>query len=268
MEFVPPSKRFRLYFDETGNGDLHAAEKSPNERYLSVTGVVIRQDTHDGYLTRRLSALKKDIFGLGESDKLVLHRRDIIRGEGKFAVLRSPKLRAEFDARILALVAECPRTAFTVSIDKSAHKQKYVVWQHSPYHYVLECLAERFVKWLERNNAVGDIVGEARNPTHDKRLRKAYRTLHQRGNQFVSAGQFQARLTSSSLRLLPKDADVAGLQLADILAHPAHRSFKFEQLGEREPDDFGAILAAILKRKVYDRSSEGKIQGIGRKWLP
>jgi hypothetical protein len=69
-----------------------------------------------------------------------------MRGEGRFAALRSPKLRAEFDARILAMVAECPATAFTVSIDKAAHKQKYTVWQHSPYHYVLECLAERFVR--------------------------------------------------------------------------------------------------------------------------
>jgi hypothetical protein len=68
MEFVPPNKRYRLYFDETGNGDLHAAEKSPNERYLSVTGVVVRQGTHDGYLTRRMNALKKDIFGIVGSE--------------------------------------------------------------------------------------------------------------------------------------------------------------------------------------------------------
>lgn len=61
---------------------------------------------------------------------------------------------------------------------------------------------------------------------------------------------------------------MAGLQIADILAHPAHRSFKFEELGEKEPEDFGSVLAAILKRKVYDRNGDGKIKGIGRKWLP
>lgn len=268
MEFVPPNRRFRLFFDETGNGDLHAAEKSPNERYLSLTGVVIRQDHHDRYVTRRLNALKQDIFGVGPSEKLVLHRRDIMRGEGRFSVLRNSKLRSEFDARLLAIVSECLVTAFTISIDKAAHKQKYVVWQYSPYHYVLECLAERFVRWLERHDAVGDIVGEARNPTHDKRLRQAYKTLHLRGNTFVSSGQFQSRLTSGSLRLLPKDADVAGLQIADLLAHPAHRSFKFEQIGETEPEDFGSLLAAVLRRKTYDRNGEGRIQGIGRKWLP
>ena len=268
MDFVPPNKRFRLFFDETGNGDLHAAEKAPNERYLSVTGVVVRQDTHDGYLTRRLNRLKRDIFGVGESEKLILHRRDIMRKDGRFAVLRNESLRAEFDARVFAIVSECLLTAFTISIDKVAHKQRYSVWQYSPYHYVMECMIERFVRWLERNNAVGDVYGEARSPTHDKKLRRAYKMLHKHGNNFVTAGQFQARLTTSSLGLLAKDADVAGIQLADLLAHPAHRAFKFDQLGETQPVDFGALLAAVLARKIYDRSQDGRVDGFGRKWLP
>jgi methyl acetate hydrolase len=36
--FIVPSKRYRLFFDKTGNGDLHAAKKDPNQRYLSLTG--------------------------------------------------------------------------------------------------------------------------------------------------------------------------------------------------------------------------------------
>lgn len=268
MEFVPPKNRYRLFFDETGNGDLNAADKSPNERYLSLTGVVILQKHHDDYVTRRLNLLKRDIFGVSDADKLILHRRDIMRREGRFGILRNDSLRSEFDARLCAMIAECLKVAFTVSIDKAAHKDKYTVWQYSPYHYVVECLIERFVKWLERHNSVGDVVGEARNPTHDKKLRRAYKMLHKHGNQFVTSGQFQARLTSGSLTLLPKDADVAGLQLADLLAHPAHRAYKFQKIGEAQPTDFGALLASTLERKIYDRSQDGRIDGFGKKWLP
>lgn len=268
MEFIPPNKRFRLFFDETGNGDLHAADKSPNERYLSITGIVLRQDIHDNYVSKRLAALKADIFGHSETSPVILHRREIVRREGPFSVLKSAHARQEFDARLGAIISECITCAFTTSIDKLAHKQKYAVWQYSPYHYVMECLTERFVMWLERHDCVGDVIGEARNKTHDQKLRNAYRSLHNRGNTYLTADRFQRRLISSEIRLLPKDADVAGLQLADVLAHPAHRALKFAQLKETPPDDFGTFLAKILDRKVYDRNGKGRVVGFGTKWLP
>lgn len=267
--FVPPKERYRLYFDETGNGDLDAAEKSPNERYLSVTGIVIRQDVHDRYTTRRLDRLKRDLFGQLPSHPIVLHRRELLRKELPFQALKNAQRCKEFDARIAAMLCEIPAPAFTVSIDKLEHKQRYHVWQYSPYHYVLECLLERFVKWLERANAVGDVMGEARNQTHDARLRRAYSRLYKNGNDYVSATQMHARLTTGELKLQPKTANVAGLQLADLLAHPAHRALKFQQLGEVVPDDYGTFLVRILERYCYDRNPyNGQIVGWGTKWLP
>jgi hypothetical protein len=268
MDFVPPSKRFRLFFDETGNGDLHAADKTPNERYLSVTGIVIRQDHHDGYVTRRLNLLKANLLGASPDSPIILHRRDIMRRDGRFKPLRNEHIRKEFDARLAAMIAEVLATAFTVSIDKLEHKTKYTVWQYSPYHYVMECLVERFLKWLEKHDRVGDVMGEARDPTHDKQLRRAYARLYQHGNAYHSADQFQSRLTTGELKLVAKGADVAGVQLADVLAHPAHRALKFARLKEPLPDDYGAFLARILERYVYDRHPEGGIAGFGTKWLP
>jgi hypothetical protein len=37
MTFVHPTRRYRLYFDETGTGDLRAHKKDQNQRYLSLT---------------------------------------------------------------------------------------------------------------------------------------------------------------------------------------------------------------------------------------
>jgi hypothetical protein len=268
MDFVPPSKRFRLFFDETGNGDLNAADKSPNERYLSITGIVIRQDHHDRYVTRRLNLLKANLFGATPANPVLLHRRDIMRREGRFSALRNDHLRKEFDARLAAIIAECTATAFTASIDKLAHKEKYIVWQYSPYHYVMECLVERFVKWLDKHDRVGDVMGEARDPTHDKHLRRAYARLYRHGNNYHSAENFQARLTTGELKLVRKGADVAGVQLADALAHPAHRALKFAQLKEPQPEDYGTFLVRILERYSYDRHPERGIRGFGTKWLP
>src|SRR5262245_39268250 len=226
LPFIHPSKRYRLFFDETGNGDLHAARKDPNQRYLSLTGIVIRQDFHDNYTTRRLARLKTDIFG---NSQLVLHRREIMSREGAFAALNDNHLRAQFDARFAALVAEVPAPTFTVSIDKQEHLEKYKVWQFSPYHYVLTCLLERFVLWLNRTGNVSDAMGEARNPTHDAQLRRAFRYFHKHGTS-VKPAVIQRCLTSKELRLESKKANITGLQIADLLAHPAHRSYKFAKL--------------------------------------
>jgi hypothetical protein len=215
-----------------------------------------------------LNRLKADLFGASPGKPIILHRRDLVRREGPFAPLRNEHIRKEFDARLAAIVAEAAGTAFTVSIDKVEHKERYKVWQHSPYHYVMECLVERFLKWLEKNDCVGDVMGEARDPTHDKQLRRAYSRLYQRGNAYHSAERFQARLTTGELKLVRKGADVAGVQLADLLAHPAHRAMKFARLKEPAPEDYGTFLARILQRYNYDRHPERGIAGFGTKWLP
>ncbi|MHB0770762.1 hypothetical protein [Bradyrhizobium sp. 5.13L] len=93
-------------------------------RYLSVTGLVFRQDVHDLTFTTRLSALKRRIF---QRSDIVLHRRGIMARKGKFAALENEILRAEFDRQFADLVRSLPGPAFTVSIDKKAHLEKYVM---------------------------------------------------------------------------------------------------------------------------------------------
>lgn len=265
MTFIHPSRRYRLYFDETGTGDLRAHKKDPNQRYLSLTGLVFRQDVHDSTFTTRLSALKRRVF---DTTEIILHRREIIDRDGVFSVLEDDAVRANFDAEILNLIGYLPGPAFTVSIDKQAHFERYAAWHFDPYHYVLTCLVERFLWWLRRTNNLGDVMGEARSQYHDKRLRRAFRHIYDNGTDFTQPHIVQSKLISRELQLEPKTADVAGLQVADLLAHPAHRTFKFMQQDIPIPNDYGASVVRQLE-KVYDRHPvTNLIRGCGRKWLP
>jgi hypothetical protein len=263
--FIQPTRRYRLYFDETGTGDLKAHKKDPNQRYLSVTGVVFRQDAHDSTFSSRLSAFKRRIFN---DPTVILHRRKIIDRVGPFVALNDETLRTEFNNQFANLIEYLPGPAFTVSIDKEEHVRKYKVWQYDPYHYVLTCLVERFVFWLNRTGRRGDVMGEARGPFHDGRLRRAFRRLYDNGSDFIDARTVQNNLISRELRLEPKSANIAGLQVADLLAHPAHRTFKFMKLGLSVPDDYGASLVKTLEG-IYDRHPRTQsVEGCGRKWLP
>ena len=265
LTFIHPTQRYRLYFDETGTGDLRAHKKDANQRYLSLTGVVFRQDVHDTTFTRRVDAFKRRVFG---TPNVILHRREIMARVGDFEILENDNIRAEFDEQFANLIEYLPGPAFTVSIDKKAQLEKYKVWQFDPYHYVLTCLVERYIFWLKRNGYVGDVMGEARGPWHDARLRRAFRRLYDHGSDYLKSEVVRATLISRELRLEPKTTNVAALQIVDSLAHPAHRTFKFMKLNETVPDDYGTRLVRILEG-IYDRHPITKlINGCGRKWVP
>jgi hypothetical protein len=142
--FVDPSKRYRLFFDETGTGDLTGYKKDPNQQYLSLTGLVIRQDIHDSATTQQLTTLKTDVFGQKNAN-VILHRRDIMDRTGVFELLEDETVRAKFDDGFRQVVTDLTGPVFTISIDKKAHLEKYAVWHWNPYHYVMTCLLERFV---------------------------------------------------------------------------------------------------------------------------
>jgi hypothetical protein len=129
-------------------------------------------------------------------------------------------------------------------------------------------LLERFVLWLHATGHMGDVMGEARNPTHDGQLRRSFRRFYKEGT-FVRTAVIRKRLISKELRLETKAANIAALQVADLLAHPAHRNYKFAKLADTAPNDYGSSLVAILEESKYNRNPKnGNIEGYGRKWLP
>lgn len=228
------------------------------------------QQTHDDKLSPALSALKADMFGHTSDNPVILHRRDMVRGEGAFQCFKDdPFLAMEFETRWLDLVSNTQFIAIAGAIDKDAHVQKYVVWQHDPYHYCLEILVERFVKWLTRHGFMGDVVIEARGKFADKRLKRAYARLYANGNNAVTSGQVQKCLTSKELKFCRKEDDVAAVQLADSLAHPVLRYMKTQHLNEAPAVGFGPQLVdVLLKSKLARQPKTGVIPGWGLKWLP
>ncbi|WP_288759183.1 DUF3800 domain-containing protein [uncultured Brevundimonas sp.] len=216
--FPHPSERFRLYIDETGIQSLKSASGDP---YLCLFGVIMRRRTHDGPLTERLYHIKHDLFGHSADAPIILHRREMVRGEPPFDRLRQDEsLSREWEYRWSALVQETKFICMAATIDKKAHLERYTVWQHDPYHYCLECLLERYVSWLNRNGFSGDVVIERRGKGPDKRLKQSYKRFYELGNSNNSTRVIQGRLTTGELKFAGKSDDIAALQLADSLAHP------------------------------------------------
>lgn len=260
--------KYRLYVDEVGNPGFGARLQHANERYLSLTGVIIELHHVDSIVAPEIDALKRRYFTTHADEPLVLHRKELVNRKHPFQSLRDPDIGRAFDADLLRLLRSLEYKAITVVIDKHEHLQRYKVWHYDPYHYCQEVLLERYVLWLEHENATGDVMAESRGGREDLRLKESFTRIWREGTRYVPATQFASRLTSKQLKVKTKANNIAGLQLADLLAHPSFKYVLCRRQKVAQPRTFGAEIAQILVDRKYVRSGSGTLDGWGCKWLP
>ncbi|MHB8707745.1 MAG: hypothetical protein ACYC9I_02625 [Desulfuromonadales bacterium] len=119
---------------------------------------------------------------------------------------------------------------------------------------------ERYYFFLNERAVRGDVMAESRGGKEDLRLKASFARLWEDGTEFIPAEEFHAVLTSKQLKVKAKTNNVAGLQLADLLAHPSRN----EMLQEKGFLDeglrpFGREIVSILQGKYYQRG--GKVYG-------
>jgi hypothetical protein len=256
----------RLFIDEVGNDDL----VSESERYLSLTGIITKFSAHERVITREIEELKRDLFGHHPvTNPVILHRKEIVRKEPPFQCLWLPEDNAKWEAGILGLIENLPYIAGTALIDKHEHAERYKVWLYNPYHYCMQALVERYVLWLNRHDLTGDVMAESRFKKEDKALKAAFTYLYEHGTDKIPHAVFQRCLTSREIKLEPKESNVCGLQLVDIIAHPSHQLLKCRLRDEEMTARFGKQVTQILLDKHYARNPKTRqIEGWGLKTLP
>lgn len=257
-------EKYRMYVDEVGNPDYGSAD-NPNHRFLSLTGVILSLRTVSGVLHPALEALKTEYFGQHPDEPIILHRKEMVNQTGPFIALRDQTIRGRFDRRLLQLLRETDYTVITVVIDKLEHRRRYTTWQHDPYHYCLEVLLERYVLFLNRCGFIGDVMAESRGGREDLRLKKSFARLCEGGTHFLNRQIIDRVLTSKQLKVKSKHNNIAGLQLADILAHPSRREILIEngKIVDQRENLVANEIIGILQSK-YDRN--GSVYG--KKLLP
>jgi len=131
----------------------------------------------------------------------------------------------------------------------------------------MEVLVERYYFYLSIKGAAGDVMIESRGGKEDIRLKKSFRKILENGTHFISQEKLQTTVTSKELKVKPKMLNISGLQLADLIAHPARR-FMFREYGidEGKKYVFGDQIIEVIKPKFY-AGKEG-IEGYGIKKLP
>jgi hypothetical protein len=259
--------KYRIYVDEVGNSDLGSSD-NPNHRFLCLTGVVIDLDYVRKSLFPQLEQLKAKYFVYHPDEPIIFHRKELLNKKPPFSILIKREVETEFNKDLIDCLKKWEYVVISVIIDKLEHNQRYSAWKYDPYHYCQEILIERYRLFLDIKNSIGDVMFESRGGKEDMRLKKSFRKIFESGTNNLAAEDLQQHLTSKELKIKPKSANISGLQLADLLAHPARRWFFKNILGMNDgKETFGDEIIQILETNKFFRYN-GKIYGYGAKKLP
>ncbi len=212
-----------------------------------------------------LEQLKSTHFSHHPDEPVILHREDVINRRRWFKVLQDDRRREEFDNHLLDVVDKAIFTLVGVVIDKKTLREKYGQEAAHPYHLAMGFMLQRYAGYLNHINRVGDTMAESRGRIEDHLLAESYSAIYQRGTWKTGASFFQGALSSWELKLKQKSANIAGLQLADMLGHPVKQYilWRYGFIPENELGKFGRRLLPIIEAKFNRHLYEGRIEGYG-----
>lgn len=236
-----------MFLDESGDHNLTAID--PQYPVFVLGGVIVEQAYAEGELEEQMRRFKRELFG---RDDFILHTADIARIRGVFARLLDPAFRAHFFRRLNDLMRGLEYRVVACAIRKDAHSERYGLTAIDPYMLSLNVLVERFCFEIGDRRAGGVIVAEKRDSTLDHELELAWLNLRIQGTRYQRAKTIEKRI--SALVTRDKRANIAGLQLADLVVSPIGRHV----IGKPAREDW-VIVETKFRRRNGDFDGAGLV---------
>ncbi len=207
-----------LFMDESGDHGLGSID--PHFPVFVLCGALMSEANYK-ILELKLTEIKKKFWG---DKKVIIHSSDIRKCEKEFQILFDLDIKKDFYASINNLITELKYTIISAAINKHKYIQKYGKLSDDVYEISLSFLIERSIFFLDEIiglNKKLKIIIEKRGKKEDKKLDDHFQKLSSRGTGFVTA----ERLKNYGLEIefYNKRDNIAGLQLADLLAYPIAR---------------------------------------------
>lgn len=218
-----------VFVDESGD---HSLTPTNAEYPIFVLAVVAFK--LDNYLNEFLPSLHRLKFMQFGTDSVVLHEREIRRRLGYFGGQFSAGQRASLIDALTDLVASANFKIIHVVIDKTALDQT-ATQVRSIYHLALQSAMTKLYDFLLSegcSNLPVSVLFESRGRTEDSELAAEFERLKQ-----LSCESLDLRFHS-----VEKRANVAGLQVADLVARPLGMKYLYPSQPNRA---FEALRAKL-----------------------
>jgi hypothetical protein len=262
---------YRLYIDESGDHSFRADVSGQwDKRYLCLLGCSFELEDYRNNFSSAFEHLKAEHFGSEPDELVILHREEMVARRGPFSVLREMTRNEAFRRDLLELVTEARFRVFAVVVDKiGTQGKRYGPLPSHPYDIGVLAMMERYCGWLNFTRNTGDVLAESRGGREDGQLKSAYRTVYDSGTRFRPKEFSQAVLTTREIKLKKKEHNIAGLQLADLLAYPVKREMLHQLKQAPPPTGFTKTMAELLSQryKYNYHAYQGRVWGYGKVFL-
>jgi hypothetical protein len=223
-----------LFLDESG---------TPDARVFAVGGFTVRADEWQVLRDRWEAALNR-------------HRWPVEK-EIKWHGVRTGAVPPALGDDILEAIAGAPITCFVIVLlprDGRRQSPELFASEHDTYATALMFIAERYQRFLSREDSYGAVVLDSRRRDMDDRLRRFFERLQQEGTPYLKLGRLV-----DSLLLGPSHYSI-GLQTADLIVATA--------LGARAGGGEAAGWHRRLRVRFAVHPGTGSVEGVGLKVFP
>lgn len=237
---------YLVFVDESGDHSLTGI--NPQYPVFVLAFAILHKTDYIQRVSRDLQAFKMRHWG---HDETVLHEHEIRKPRDAFAFLMQRPRRERFLAELSTLMEELPATIVAVIIDKNAFAARHAEAQPgSTYDYAMETGLNAVFQFLVSHGQSEQrtpIVVERRGRREDRELELSFR-------RFCDLTNGHSRILPFDLVMVPKTANSAGLQLADLIARP----IGLHHLRPGQPNR----AFDIIQSKLY-RGAKGDTEGFG-----
>lgn len=244
----PVGRRFSdyvVYVDESGDHSLASIDR---DYPVFVLVLCVFHKRH--YSEKIIPAVEKLKFNYFGHDSVVLHDHEIRKQKGAFAFLTQRVVRDEFMGQLSSIMDASNFILIACVVDKTRLPRNEGA-ASNPYHIALEhCLValQAFLVEKRQDALRTHVVVECRGKREDAELELEFRRICDRGRPGDQPFPFE-------IVFADKRTNLAGLQLADLVAHPIGTSY----LRPAQPNK----AFDLLKTKFY---CAGGRQSLGRNY--
>lgn len=204
-----------VYVDESGDHSLVSIDAGYP---VFVLALCVFHKRH--YSEKIIPAIEKLKFNYFGHDSVVLHETDIRKQKGDFAFLSHRPKRDEFVAWLSDIMVQSNFILIACVVDK-ARLSRSEGEASNPYHIALDICLQRLHDFLAekgQEDLQTHVVVECRGKKEDRELELEFRRI-------CDGSGSQARQLPFHIVFADKKTNLAGLQLADLVARPVGLSY-------------------------------------------
>lgn len=237
----PRFSDYVVYVDESGDHSLASIDTGYP---VFVLALCVFHKRH--YSEKIIPAVEKLKFNYFGHDSVILHETDIRKQKGEFAFLSHRPKRDEFMGWLSEIIVQSQFILIACVVDK-ARLSRSDGEATNPYHIALDVCLHRLHEFLAergQRDLQTHVVVECRGKREDRELELEFRRICDGNGSPASQLPFH-------IIFADKKTNLAGLQLADLVARPVGLSYIRPNQSNQAFD--------VLKKKFFSRGRHGKV---------